>query len=284
VLEGLSNRLGVNRIRRVVQTKLAGTVDEVVRRHRAGQDELLNARFGDLERQFAEARHDLHQLVSHTLERVNELETRLRRDIVFAGEHHAAREASHFAREHMSGTTLFGHPHQTLEHGLSLAPTGGMTLEFGVASGTTLKIIATARNGERVFGFDSFKGLPADWRSGFPAGKFEVEEPPEVPGAELVIGLFDDTVPGFLAEHEGPVDFLHVDSDLYSSAKTVLDQVGPRLRVGSVVVFDEFFNYPAWREHEYLAWTEYVERTGISFAYRAYTWDNEQVVVQITDR
>ena len=276
------NRLGVKRIRRALQSKLEGTFDEVLRRHHAGQDAFIEDRFRKLENQLAQEHQDLRQLVGRTMERVNELELRLRRDIAFAGEHHAALEASQFARAHMASATHFGHPHQTLEYGLSLAPAGGLALEFGVASGTTLKIIAEARNGKQVFGFDSFNGLPADWRSGFPAGMFQVEEPPEVPGAELVIGLFEDTLPGFLAEHEGAVDFLHVDSDLYSSAKTVLDQVGPRLQVGSVIVFDEFFNYPAWQEHEYRAWTEYVERTGTTFAYRAYTWDNEQVVVQLT--
>lgn len=282
MLDRMSNRLGVKRIRSALQAKLAGTVDEVLRRHHAGQDEFIDNRFKNLENQLNHTREELHHLVSRTLERVNELELRIRRDIAFAGEHHAALEASHFAREHMASATHFGHPHQTLEYGLSLAPSGGLALEFGVASGTTLKIIAAGRNGERVYGFDSFKGLPTDWRSGFPAGMFQVEEPPEVPGAELVIGLFEDTLPGFLAEHEGPVDFLHIDSDLYSSAQTVLDQVGPRLRVGSVIVFDEFFNYPAWQEHEFQAWTEYVDRTGTKFAYRAYTWDNEQVVVEIT--
>jgi hypothetical protein len=158
-----------------------------------------------------------------------------------------------------------------------------MALEFGVFTGTTLKMIATDRQGEHVYGFDSFQGLPTDWRSGFPAGHFTVDGLPDVPGAELVVGWFDDTLPGFLAEHSGPVDFLHVDGDLYSSAKIVLDLVGPRLHAGSVIVFDEFFNFPNWQEHEYRAWLEYVERTGVQFTYEGYTWGSEQVIVKVTD-
>ena len=50
---------------------------------------------------------------------------------------------------------------------------------------------------------------------------------------------------------------------------------------GSVLVFDEFFNYPGWQQHEYRAWTEFVARTAVAFEYLAYTADNEQVVVQL---
>lgn len=276
MLDRMRHRLGVKNIRRAMQAKLAGTIDEVLRRH-------LGEQTRHLEEQISLLRDEVHRLSHRTVDRVHDLEMRVRRDIVFAGEHNAAREASEFAQEHMISALHCRHPHETLEHGLSLAPDGGMALEFGVFSGTTLKIISSARDGKEVYGFDSFQGLPEDWRAGYPAGTFSVDGLPDVPGAELVVGLFDETLPGFLEKHEDPIDFLHVDGDLYSSAKTVLDLAGPRLRVGSVIVFDEFFNYPGWREHEYKAWQEYVERTGVRFTYRAYTWDNEQVVVQITD-
>jgi hypothetical protein len=129
---------------------------------------------------------------------MREFETRMRRDIVFAGEQRAAQESSEFAVRHMSAARQFGHPHETLEYGLSLAPTGGLALEFGVYSGTTLKLISAARGGAQVYGFDSFDGLPEHWQHGFPAGSFQADSPPDMPGAELVVGLFEDTLPGFL--------------------------------------------------------------------------------------
>jgi predicted O-methyltransferase YrrM len=202
--------------------------------------------------------------------------------MLYAGEAMAAKEGAEFLREHLPGARHFEHPHATLEYALSLAPTGGMALEFGVFSGTTLKIIARARGGDMVYGFDSFEGLPEDWRAGFPAGTFAADGLPDVTGAELVPGLFDEVLPGFLETHPGPVDLLHIDSDLYSSAATVLSMVGPRLQSGSVVVFDEFFNYPGWRNHEYRAWTEFVNGAAIEFQYEAFTHDNEQVVITIT--
>ena len=283
--------LDLGKVREAFRDKAIGLVDHVISRYHKEQSEHI----ARLERQVSELREELRESVraelreeivrqgERALDRVVEFEIRSRRDIVYAADQEAALQSAHFIQEHMPTKASYGHPHQTLEHGLSLAATGGLALEFGVFTGTTLKIIATERGGEGVYGFDSFEGLPTDWRSGFPAGHFTVDGLPDVPGAELVVGWFDDTLPGFLDEHPGPVDFLHVDGDLYSSAKTVLDLVGPRLHAGSVIVFDEFFNFPNWQEHEYKAWMEYVERTGVQFTYEGYTWSNEQVIVQIQD-
>jgi methyltransferase family protein len=224
-----------------------------------------------------------HEIV-RTRDRVIEFEIRSRRDIIYAGDQDAALESNRFAREHLVGATHFGSPPETLAHALEIAPsTGGMALEFGVASGNTLRTIAKARDGKEVYGFDSFQGLPEAWLNGMPAGAFARDDLPAVPGAELVVGWFADTLPGFLEEHQGHVDFLHVDGDLYSSAKTVLENVGPRLRPGSIVHFDEFFNYPGWQAHEYRAWLECLAATDIRGDYIAYTYNDNQVTVRITD-
>lgn len=221
--------------------------------------------------------------VDRVLETLQDVDRRGRRDIFQAAERTAAASSARFAYEHFPTVPTYHHPHATLEHAVKVAPDVGMALEFGVYSGTTLEIIARIRGQhEYVFGFDSFEGLPEDWRSTFPAATFAVDELPTVPGAELVVGWFDDTLPTFLTEHPGAVAFVHVDCDLYSSTRTVLDQVGPRLVEGSVIVFDEYFNYPGWEKHEHRAWQEYVDRTGTEFVYEAYTANDEQVAVRIT--
>jgi ABC-2 type transport system ATP-binding protein len=195
----------------------------------------------------------------------------------------ARAEAELFVRDVMPDAPRLPDPRSTLEYALSLAAgQDGMALEFGVHTGGTLTVVAEAREGKNVFGFDSFAGLPEDWREGFPAGHFALDEPPEVPGADLVVGLFEETLPGFLAEHPEPVAFVHIDADLYSSARTVLTHLGPRLSVGTVIVFDEYFGYPGWREHEYRAWEEFVSASGVRFDYEGFTEGNEQVIVRIT--
>ena len=264
------------------RTKLQRAVSEVVeaadRRNADRTQQILDALALSRD-ELAEARGDIAGLRS----RIDELEFRQRRDLAYAVDLEATASTAEFILEHLRVAETFGHPHDTLRHALGLIEIPGMALEFGVASGTTLRIVAeafTEREGT-VAGFDVFSGLPETWRTGFPAGEFAQESIPEVPGAQLVPGLFEHTLPSFLNDEPGPVAFLHLDADLYSSTKTVLDLLGDRLVPGSIVVFDEFFNYPGWQQHEYRAWTEFVTRTGISFEYLGYTVDNEQVVVKI---
>ena len=74
-------------------------------------------------------------------------------------------------------------------------------LEFGVATGRTLTAIANSID-RTVTGFDSFAGLPADWRQGVKKGAFACP-PPKLPqNAELKIGMIENTLPVFLGRND----------------------------------------------------------------------------------
>ncbi len=88
-------------------------------------------------------------------------------------------------------------------------------------------------------------------------------------------------MPGFVADLEEPIALLHIDCDLYSSTVTVLEHCGPFLTEGTVVVFDEFFNYQGWQEHEAKAWLEYVDAHGLEVSYLGYVPASEQVSVRV---
>lgn len=267
------------RLLRRARRKAGRLVDDALARHSAAQTAALRAELAAMRDTFDER---LRVEVDRAIAEVRAVEIRDRRCMVAAGEREAVTSSARFARASMADAAMLPGPRETLDHALSLAPSGGMALEFGVYTGGTLTAIAAQRGDGRVWGFDSFQGLPELWRAGFRTGAFDdVTGPPDVPGAELVVGLFSDTLPGFLAEHPGPVDFLHVDSDLYSSAVTVLEQVGPRLRSGSIVLFDEFLNFPEWEEHEARAWWEYTAKHELGYSYVCYTLDNEQVAVRV---
>ena len=64
------------------------------------------------------------------------------------------------------------------------------------------------------------------------------------------------------AEHPGAVAFLHVDCDLYGSTRDAFAHLGERLVPGTVIVFDEYFNYPNWQQHEHRAFEEQLARSG----------------------
>lgn len=261
--------------------------DEHARTQRSQQDsqaEVLAAieALSQSVREVAERVGDVRGRVDEVVRRQNELEFRARRDIWYAQDLRVTADAAAFVAEHMPKAQVFWHPHDTLRFALGEIKGPGLALEFGVATGTTLAIIADAVAGDRaVFGFDSFDGLPETWRTGFEAGEFAQQPPRDIPGATVVTGLFEESLPGFLAEHDEPVAFVHMDADLYSSTKTVLDLVGDRLVPDAVLVFDEFFNYPNWQAHEYKAFQEFVDATSRTFEYLAYTGNNEQVAVRL---
>lgn len=141
-------------------------------------------------------------------------------------------------------------------------------LEFGVACGATLRQLA--EHAPFIYGFDWFKGLPEDWRDyngnlQDPKGKFACSVPQDLPeNVQLVIGRFEDTLPEFIhMEHVALAPmlprfgFVHIDCDLYSSTKFVLDQLEPYLD-GTVIAFDEIRGFPAGECHEGKAWCEFL--------------------------
>jgi predicted O-methyltransferase YrrM len=274
-----------DRLKVAAREKFQRAVQEVVQAELASTRQRLEGMHAEQMARMQALSDQLNGVNDHfgpLFDRLQDMEHRARRDILYALDIDATADSAAFVREHMPRVPVFWHPHETLRFALGEVKGTGLALEFGVAAGTTLKIIAEALSDDlRVVGFDTFEGLPEVWRTGFPAGEFAQAAIPDVPGAELVAGLFDDTLPAFLAGCDDAVGFLHLDADLYSSTKTVLDLIGDRLRPGAVLVFDEFFNYPGWQHHEYLAWSEFVARSGRSFEYLAYTGHNEQVVIRL---
>ena len=247
---------------------------------RALQEYVVTEVRADLARTSSDLRQELGAALETSM---RAWERRQRRDILTVTDQFAARSSAEFQLREMSRATPYFDKTDTLAAAVKEAPREGLYLEFGVHTGSTLRTITELAPAGAVYGFDSFEGLPEDWRTQFPAGAFAVDALPEVPGAELVVGWFDQVLPGFLAEHTEAVAFLHLDADLYSSTKTVLDALEPRLRPGTVVVFDEYFNFPQWEEHEHRAWTEFVARTGLRFEYLGFTADDEQISLRITE-
>ena len=190
-------------------------------------------------------------------------------------------EAARFVQEHMPDALYFIEREGLLRYAVAQVAIPGLVLEFGVYRGKSTWVIATSTD-RPVHGFDSFEGLPEDWTGNKSAkGAFSTGgELPDVPdNVTLHKGLFADTLPPFLADHDGPAAFVHVDCDLYSSTKDVLGAVSPRLREGTVIVFDDFFNAPGWKEHEYKAFRELVEETGLEFRYIGYARHQVGLVV-----
>ena len=119
-------------------------------------------------------------------------------------------------------------------------------LEFGVHEGRSILHFARQNRwiNSRFFGFDTFTGLPEDWNSDFRRGHFDtggVTPPTDDPRVKFVVGLFQDTLPEFLAGFRPENRLIvNIDCDLYSSALYCLTKLDPLLPKGTVVIFDEF--------------------------------------------
>lgn len=159
----------------------------------------------------------------------------------------------------------------------------GLILEFGVFSGKTINYLAEKLPNHQIYGFDSFEGLPEFWRDGFSKGHFAVAELPKVEAnVQLIKGWFDQTLPDFKAKNNRKLAYLHVDCDLYSSTQTIFNILKDNIVEGTVIVFDEYFNYPGWMEGEFKAFQEFLEETGKEYKYLTYNSKHEQVAVVIT--
>lgn len=171
---------------------------------------------------------------------------------------------------------------QAFQIGLGAAIREGLVLEFGVRHGTSIRQIAQLAK-QPVHGFDSFEGLPEVWHHE-PKGSYTTQgEIPKVPGnVRLHVGWFEDTLPVFLEQHPGPVRLINVDCDIYSSTKTVLDLLAPRMVAGSVIVFDEYIGNEHWREDEFKAFQEAVSRYGWTYEYLCFSVFTKQVAVRIS--
>jgi hypothetical protein len=149
----------------------------------------------------------------------------------------------------------------------------GDVLEFGVSQGKTITQIANFLTDRKIWGFDSFEGLPEDWlmvndvdNVKFPKGSFAVENVPLVPNnVKLVKGLFENTILEWKQVNFEPVAMLHVDCDLYSSTKEVLTQLNSQIVPGTILVFDDMYiwnnpdKYERWHQGEYRALKEWLE-------------------------
>jgi O-methyltransferase len=162
--------------------------------------------------------------------------------------------------------------YQYWENAGNVIPLGNY-YEFGVYRGGTFGMCyrtlrALARNlgfndvkelGIRMYGFDSFEGLPepkdSDRRTGWikgamAYGRDQFQQDMDRNGIprdfyQLVQGYFENSLTpelrASLQDHKPSL--VMMDCDMYSSTKTVLDWIRPLLRDGTFFVFDDIWSF-----------------------------------------
>jgi hypothetical protein len=169
----------------------------------------------------------------------------------------------------------------------------GHILEFGVFEGKSINLIAENYPNDIIYGFDSFEGLPEDWITNPGVNKhlkgyFSVEKLPKVlPNVKLIKGFFDQTLTNWIEQSNiKQIKFLHIDSDLYSSAIFVLNSLNNFIKSGTIIVFDELYpwsdsKYEFWEEGEWKALKEWVSNFDREFTIISRN-NHQQVAIRIT--
>jgi hypothetical protein len=138
-------------------------------------------------------------------------------------------------------------------------------LEFGVASGASMRYWSRLLKNpaSHLHGFDTFEGLPYDWRLGDKKGAYSAGgQPPQIDDNRVRFfkGLFAQTLP-----HYVPPDYetlvINIDCDLYSSASFVLNALSQYIRPGTFIYFDEFSD----PHNELRAFHDFLASTGKRF-------------------
>lgn len=148
----------------------------------------------------------------------------------------------------------------------------GDVAEMGVYNGESLKIIEEVFPNDNIFGFDSFEGIPEEWSTSsdytVPKNFFDLGGSfPETLRSTLIKGWFSESLPGY-KENINQLKFIHIDCDLYSSTKTTLEEFNDHIKMGTLIAFDEFIQFPEapskwytnWKDGEYKACIEWMKK------------------------
>jgi len=154
-------------------------------------------------------------------------------------------------------------------------------MEFGVWKGDSIKFFSKLIQSEKskLYGFDSFEGLPEQWR-GKDVGHFSTQG--KIPVIDdnrvsFIKGWFQDTLPEFIDiignESNGKVFLVHFDADLYSSTLFVLYTLAQKIKE-FYFIFDEFSG------HELRALYNFIQasRAKVKFIYYI-TWKDCPMIV-----
>lgn len=192
-----------------------------------------------------------------------------------------------YIKEQMSNARIFQSDADHMRYAVDSAPKKGLFLEFGVGTGRSINFIAALSPRSIIHGFDSFQGLPEDWKEhrvlkgtfGFKDPSFR---PPVLNNVRLHVGLFEKILPEFVKEiQDQPIALIHFDADLYESTKSVFNHLGSQIKSGTILIFDDYFNYNGWENHEHKAFQEFIDQSGYAFEYISYNALHEQVAVRI---
>lgn len=138
-----------------------------------------------------------------------------------------------------------------------------LILEFGVGAGNSINYFANklSQHNLSIFGFDTFFGNPEIWPGSNNAigSSTQFGEIPKNLKKNVIIikGKIEDTLVEFQKKHLEKILLIHIDVNIYSTSKFILEKTKDKLQSGTIIIFDELVNYSFWwKNGEYKALKE----------------------------
>ena len=151
--------------------------------------------------------------------------------------------------------------------------------EFGVWRGASFKyLIKIYKQG---YGFDTFTGIPESWANLEKGSYSSHGKVPKIKGGEFIAGHFDKTLPSFFSKDRPKASVINIDSDLYTSAKSVLIHAQKIIDESTIIIFDEFLMNDHWENDERKALEEFCRETNMTFEVVAVSLFTKQVAVKM---
>lgn len=162
---------------------------------------------------------------------------------------------------------------------------GEECLEFGVWNGRSINHMANVRPECKFHGFDSFEGLPEDWIAGCAKGKFKTDAKQLKFSSNVTIhpGWFEESIPKFMRGRDWRMTTrIHIDCDLGSSTDTILKLLASPIRSQKpIFLFDEFYNYRGFEEHEFRAFLDFITKHDLDVEVLGRNVRHQQVMIRI---
>lgn len=147
-----------------------------------------------------------------------------------------------------------------------------LVIEFGVGSGNSINYIANQLNKKKlkIYGFDTFFGNPEIW-PGTDNTVGSSDQYGKIPknlkfNVEIIKGKIEDTLDSFFEKNDKEIALIHIDVNIFSTSKFILEKIKNKMVPGTVIIFDELVNYPFWwKNGEYKALREVFDDRNYNF-------------------
>jgi hypothetical protein len=187
------------------------------------------------------------------------------KDVRLAAQIRAAISSAEWLHKNADHAPTYSRRVEMLEALFPLIPAEGDLAEFGVFTGAVTRFVRPRFMDRRYHAFDSWRGVPEEMSLSVAKFSFDLNGVvPELPPETTIhAGWFDETIPKWREQFETPLAFAYIDCDLYESVKTVLEGITDRIRPGTILAYDDWYNFTNWEAHSPRATQEWAQRHAI---------------------